>query len=726
MEPQKSKSEITFFAKTNFRNKDVPFGIKTDDRRRHVYVIGKTGMGKTTLMENMIIQDIQNGHGVAFVDPHGDSVEKILNHIPNSRVNDVVYVNPADTAYPLAFNILETVDASYKHLVASGLMGVFTKIWADMWSARMAYILNNSILALLDSPGNTLLGIARILIDKKYRKKIVDASKDPVVRSFWMDEYANWSEKYRTEAIAAIQNKVGQFLSSGLIRNIIGQPKSTIDLREIMDNKKILLMNLSKGKVGEDNSSLLGAMMITKLQLAALSRVDLPEEERSDFYLYVDEFQNFATESFATILSEARKYRLNLTVGHQYIGQLVNEKNTKVRDAIFGNVGTIISFRVGAGDAEFLEKEFFPTFTENDLVNLPKYTVILKLMINGVASQPFTAVSLSSASYPVTGNAEKVIRVSRERYANPVQQVEEKISKWLGQDYQEQVAVVASAVKGDTYIEEEEEPAQQQAPKKQAAASMVIAEGSATPGQTPEVEMVELPEAQHAVGTAPLTTMTSADTAQDPAEQIEQAEREVRSTVMKSDPEHAPKPISHSQARAQAFQQNQKPRNNQGNREQRPDRQDRQDRPERRQNNQNSNSLLFKERRADADRRRGQGNPPKKDSRRGERRANPIWDQVAQIAKEKHRQEFDIDRNLAAQIAENLKTNKPQPQQQQQKTEQRHQQPQNSVQPAQPAPVQQPVQQQQPNKPEQKKPQTDPVMRNSDRIVLKPGETQKL
>lgn len=448
-----NENEVTLFAKTNFRNKQVPFGIKREDRRKHMYVIGKTGMGKTTMMENMIIQDIVNDNGLAFVDPHGDSVEKILNYIPARRINDVVYFNPSDMEFPIAFNILESVDPRYKHLVASGLMGVFTKIWANLWSARMEYILNNAILALLDSPGNTLLGISRMLIDKKYRKRIVDNVKDPIVRSFWQDEFANWNEKYRMEAIAPIQNKVGQFLSSGIIRNIVGQPKSTVDLRELMDNKKILLMNLSKGRVGEDNSALLGAMIITKLQLAALSRVDIPEEDRNDFYLYVDEFQNFATESFATILSEARKYRLNLIVGHQYIGQLVQDNNTKVRDAVFGNVGTIVTFRVGAADAEFLEKEFMPIFTENDLVNIPKHTVILKLMINGVASDPFTAETLPPGTYEKTDNGEKIIRVSRERYANPVTDVEDKITKWMGQEFHEQAALVA----GNQALEGEEE-----------------------------------------------------------------------------------------------------------------------------------------------------------------------------------------------------------------------------------------------------------------------------
>ena len=435
--------DITLFAKTNFRNREVPFGIRRDDRRRHMYIMGKTGMGKTTLIENMVIQDILNGHGVAFVDPHGDSVEKVLAFIPSNRINDVVYLNPADVDYPIAFNPLEAVDAKYKHLVASGLMGVFTKIWAGVWSARMEYILSNTILALLDSPGNTLLGIARMLVNKSYRKRIVDNIKDPVVKSFWVDEFANYNDKFRNEAIAPIQNKVGQFLSSAIIRNIVGQTKSTIDLRAIMDEKKIFLLNLSKGRIGEDNSALLGAMIITKLQLAAMSRVDIPEEERKDFYLYVDEFQNFATESFANILSEARKYRLNLIVAHQYINQLVHDKNTIVRDAIFGNVGTLVIFRVGADDAEFLEKEFDPTYTMTDLVNLTKYNIYLKLMINGVASSPFSATTLPPISQP-TGNEEKVIMVSRERYGTKREIVEEKINKWMGAEFHSEAARIES------------------------------------------------------------------------------------------------------------------------------------------------------------------------------------------------------------------------------------------------------------------------------------------
>jgi hypothetical protein len=491
--------DITLFAQTNFRNRQVAFGIKRDDRRRHMYVIGKTGMGKTTLIENMVIQDILNGEGLAFVDPHGDSVEKILNYIPAERINDVVYFNPADTDFPIAFNPLEAVDPKYKHLVGSGLMGVFTKIWAGVWSSRMEYILNNTILALLDSPGNTLLGIARMLVNKTYRKKIIDNVKDPVVKSFWVDEFANYNDKFRTEAIAPIQNKVGQFLSSAIIRNIVGQTKSTIDMREIMDSRKIFLINLSKGRIGEDNSALLGAMIITKLQLAAMSRVDVPEEERKDFYLYVDEFQNFATESFANILSEARKYRLNLIVAHQYIGQLVHDKNTIVRDAIFGNVGTMITFRVGADDAEFLEKEFEPTYMLNDLVNLTKFNIYLKLMINGVASTPFSAQTLAPISQP-TGNEDKVIRVSRERYGTSRAAVEERIHRWLGSEYHSDAARAESGTV-------EEEGAQdgfrfQEQAKIEGKTGQPVAEPVAKPEQTSTSAPAPKPTPRHDQGPA--------------------------------------------------------------------------------------------------------------------------------------------------------------------------------------------------------------------------------
>lgn len=419
--------EIAVFAQTTFRNQARRFGIKTDDRRRHMYLIGKTGMGKSTILENMIVGDIRAGFGVAVVDPHGDLAEKIMEYIPEDRIKDVIYFNPSDIDFPIAFNIVEQVEPHLRHLVASGLIGVFQKLWADSWGPRLEYILRNAILAILDFPGSTILGVVRMLSDKNYRKQVVANIKDPVVKAFWEREFSGYADKFASEAVSPIQNKVGQFLSSSLMRNIIGQVKSSIDIREVMDGGKILIMNLSKGRIGEDNSALLGAMMITKIQLAAMSRVDVPEVERKDFYLYIDEFQNFSTDSFANILSEARKYRLNLILAHQYIEQL----SEKVKPAVFGNVGTMIVFRVGAADAEELVKEFTPTFTEEDIVNLPKYEMYLKLMIDGIASSPFSAKGLPPLTVnEKTGNTNKVINYSREKYAGSRVDIEEKIARW--------------------------------------------------------------------------------------------------------------------------------------------------------------------------------------------------------------------------------------------------------------------------------------------------------
>jgi CxxC-x17-CxxC domain-containing protein len=424
-----NNNEITFFAKTNFRNQDRVFGIKTDDRRRHMYIIGKTGMGKTNLLENMVIQDIRNGHGICYIDPHGDTAEKLLKSVPAERINDVIYFNPADQAYPIAFNVMESIDPEYRHLVASGLVGVFKKIWADSWGPRLEYILRNAIMALLEYPGSTLLGVTRILVDKKYRERIVERITDPVIRQFWVDEFPKWSDKVLQEVVSPIQNKVGQFLSNSLIRNIVGQAQSSFDVRKVMDERKILIMNLSKGRIGEDASALLGAMMITKIQLAAMGRVDMNEDDRKDFYLYVDEFQNFATESFANILSEARKYRLNLILANQYIEQI----DEVVRNAIFGNAGTLISFRVGATDAEFLEKEFAPIFTQTDIVNLQKFNIYLKLMIDGIAGDAFSATTLPPVYIEDTReNEDKIIQASREHYTCAKLVVEENIARWSG------------------------------------------------------------------------------------------------------------------------------------------------------------------------------------------------------------------------------------------------------------------------------------------------------
>src|SRR3989339_1002901 len=425
--------DVTYFAKTNFRNSDSIFGIKRKDRRQHMYILGKSGTGKSVLMSNLIVQNIQNGEGVCVVDPHGELVEEILHLIPEHRKKDVIYFNPADTEFHIGFNVIQLDDPKYKHLVASGLMGIFTKIWANAWSSRMEYILNNAILALLDTPGTTLLGIPRLLVDKDYRQMIIGNLKDPVVKAFWVHEYEQWREQFRNEAIAPIQNKVGQFLSTSIIRNVVGQPKSTIDIFKIMNEGKIFLVNVSKGRIGEDNSALLGGMIITKIQLAAMERVRIPESERKDFYLYVDEFQNFVTDAFAGILSEARKYRLNLTVAHQYTAQLVVDKSSAVRDAVFGNVGTMIVFRVGSDDAEFLESEFDPEFTPQDIVNLPNYKVYMKLMIDGVTSRPFSAKTLPPMAK--SGNKEveeEVIKSSRDLYCRPKAVVEREINDWSG------------------------------------------------------------------------------------------------------------------------------------------------------------------------------------------------------------------------------------------------------------------------------------------------------
>ena len=428
-----SNKQLTHIAETNFRGAQQKFGIKRTDRRQHMYVIGKTGVGKTGFLKNMALQDIENGEGLAIIDPHGEFVEEVLESIPEHRMDDVVYFNPADMEFPVSFNIMDVPDPKYKHLIASGLIGIFTKIWANVWSARMEYILANCILALLDTPGTTLLGIPRMLVDRDYRQKIIDNLKDPVVKSFWVNEYEEWDQRYRNEAIAPVQNKVGQFLNVSFVRNIVGQSKNTIDVEDIMNTKKILLVNVSKGRIGEDNSAILGAMLITKIQLSAMERVRIPEDERKDFYLYVDEFQNFATDSFVNILSEARKYRLDLLIAHQYVGQLVTETSTAVRDAVFGNVGTVVSFRVGASDAEFLEQEFIPEFEQNDLIRLSNRDIYIKLMIDGITSRPFSARTITlSAVAKDDEKRDKIINGSRSKYAHKVDVVESEISRWAG------------------------------------------------------------------------------------------------------------------------------------------------------------------------------------------------------------------------------------------------------------------------------------------------------
>ncbi len=422
-------NKITYFAETDSRHDRKKFGIKSADRLKHIYVIGKTGMGKSTLLENMAIQDIQGGNGLAFIDPHGGTADRLLEYIPESRINDVIYFAPFDTEHPIAFNIMEDVGVEKRHLVVNGLMAVFEKIWEDAWSARMAYILQNTLLALLEYPDATLLAVNRMYTDKEFRNKVVNNVTDISVKSFWVDEYAKYTDKYAQEATPAIQNKVGQFAGNPMIRNIIGQSKSSFNLRKIMDEKKILIVNLSKGRVGEGNAHLLGSMLVTKIYLAAMSRADESSTALAKlppFYLYVDEFQSFADKSFADILSEARKYKLGLTMAHQYIEQMEDE----VREAVFGNVGSMITFRVGAYDAEVLEKEFAPVFIAEDLVNLGLRQIYLKLMIDDVTSQPFSASTLPLIEPPSILYVKEIIEHSRKTFSRPKSEVEKAIIDW--------------------------------------------------------------------------------------------------------------------------------------------------------------------------------------------------------------------------------------------------------------------------------------------------------
>ena len=414
------KRGINFFAKTLFKNKEIIFGIKDADRRRHIWSVGKTGTGKSTMIANMAIDDFKKGRGVCVIDPHGDTSEILLNYVPKSRINDTIYFNPADKEYPVVLNPLEVTNREEAELVVSGLMAIFTKVWANVWSARMEYILRNSFMTLAEIPNTTLEDVLKLLSNKSYRNKIVAQVKDQALIHFWKEEFDKMPERLQKEAISPIQNKVGQFATSPLVRRIIGKPKSSISIDDVMNQGKILIVNLSQGRLGEDNANLLGAMLITKIQLSAMRRVDTPESQRRDFYLYVDEFQNFATESFIKILSEARKYRLDLLLANQYMAQIPED----VQKAILGNAGTIISFSAGAEDASILNKEFAEVFSENDLVNLSNFQIAVKLMIDGHSSRPFLAHTLPLPASR-NQNRQKVITVSRERWAKKTKKKEE-------------------------------------------------------------------------------------------------------------------------------------------------------------------------------------------------------------------------------------------------------------------------------------------------------------
>ena len=414
---------LTNLGVTNFRGSQEVFGIKIPDRRRHVYVIGKSGVGKSTLLQNMTLDDIKEGRGVGVVDPHGDYVDYVLERIPDDRVKDVILFDPSDKEFPIGFNILDVKNPKYKVIAASGVVSVFKKIFGDSWGPRLEYWLSSAVLALLDYPGATLMMLPRLFTDDAFRDQVIEKIGDPVIKARWVNEYNNLDQRQRAETISPILNKVGQFLSSSLVRNIVAQPSNGFDLREALDQRKIFLVKLSKGLIGEDNAALLGAMIVTQIQLAAMSRADeTDQEKRADFFLYVDEFQNFATDSFAVILSEARKYRLSLTLAHQFMAQLPDT----VTNAVIGNVGTIISFRVGANDAAYLMKEFAPVFDEQDLVNLNVFNIYIKLSIDGLTPGPFSAATLPPSA-PTTANITNVVDNSRKLYAKLLADVQGEV-----------------------------------------------------------------------------------------------------------------------------------------------------------------------------------------------------------------------------------------------------------------------------------------------------------
>ncbi len=423
--PRPEEGDVSVFGVTNYHNNFVTFGIKREDRRRHLYVVGKSGSGKSKLLELLIKEDLEAGKGIGVLDPHGDLVDSVLELVPKNRVNDVVYFDPADLDFPVSFNPMENVAEAQKMQVTIGFIQIFKKLFGSNWTDRLEHVLRYTVLALLDSPNTTVLSILKMLTDKNYRQNIVSRIQDNVVKNFWVSEFAGWSEKFDAEAITPLLNKVGQFVATNMIRNIIGQPVSKFDIRKIMDEKKILLMKVSKGLLGEENSGLLGAMIVTKVYQAAMSRADVKEEKREDFYFYVDEFQNFATDTFAEILSEARKYRLDLTIAHQYMGQL----SEYVKKTVFGNVGSIVSFRVGADDANALAEEYNPIFKERDIINLGVREFYCKMSVNGEIREAFSGRTLSVPQIKES-YVPQIIEQSRKKYCMTRAEVEKMLSKW--------------------------------------------------------------------------------------------------------------------------------------------------------------------------------------------------------------------------------------------------------------------------------------------------------
>lgn len=402
------------------------FGISAADWRQHVYVIGKTGSGKTTLLRNLILQHIAAGHGVGLIDPHGDLSDELLNHFPPSRADDLVYFNPADVEHPIGLNPLADVPRDDRHLVASGIVGAMKGIWRDSWGPRLEYLLYNAVVLLLDCPNASLLGVNRIFVDPQYREWALSQCTDPFVRLFWKDEYEKYDPRFQREAIAPIQNKLGQFLTSSVIRNILGQVRCKFSIPFMMNNKRVFIANLAKGKLSAEKANLLGSLLITQFQLAAMSRAERPEAERQDFFLFIDEFQNFTTDVVAPILSEARKYRLCLTLSHQFVEQLP----IAIRQAVFGNVGTLIAFRIGHLDADALAKEFGQTYSAEQFVDLGRYEVLVRSIENGKTTGPFRASTLPPIENAI-GRKDKLIARSREKYGTRRQSVEAKLNQWI-------------------------------------------------------------------------------------------------------------------------------------------------------------------------------------------------------------------------------------------------------------------------------------------------------
>lgn len=419
-------NEISLIGTTNFRNENKRFGIKRIDRRRHLYVIGKTGSGKSKLLELLLLSDIQSGQGCCLIDPHGDLAEEILKYVPKERINDVVYINPADTDFPIGFNPLEPVeDFQVRQHLSVFFISIFKKLFAASWNARMEHLIRYITLALLETPDSNVLGIPRILSDIAFRQRVIMQIKDPVVKGFWTNEFSASAEQYSREAVVPILNKVGQFISNPVIRNMVGQRKNMLDFAKFMDQGKIVIINLSKGKLGDDNAALLGSMFITKIQQATLARAKVPEEQRRDFYFYVDEFQNFATDAFSSILSEARKYHLDLTIAHQYIAQLPDE----VKATAFGNVGSIIAFAVGGDDANYLAKEFAPIFNSEDLINLNSREMYLKMSVDGRLTPPFSAKTLDVPKN-IYDFQDQILTHSKLKYGRNKIEVENEIKMW--------------------------------------------------------------------------------------------------------------------------------------------------------------------------------------------------------------------------------------------------------------------------------------------------------